>query len=453
MINLNPTSLTEYYVGLPLPWLAQGPNGQANGRALGFIMDTEIYNLMQAVQARFPHFAPPDAYGQLSIDRQLIQGYNDGYNVSPALDGYLFPDRLVHSWEQWKYAGTALGMLLQLHYQGVDGYIVQQNGLAFSLDTTIASFRKAPEQQVTLTCTTAGFLGTAVFSYVNGANTGTITTQAQAPFTYQLPNTQTLLYFAQMTYVLGAVYVIDTTGFVSYWNGATPGITHLTSPQNALRTLILNPNPNLAPIDGYAPSCGKPPFPISIKITTTGALGTMRFEYSYQGNPYSAAIISSSSQFSYLIPGTQTRILFYAANYTAGVYTINTDGTTTSGSGTVSGVVFQYSTPWMEFDANDSLWSRFLFVVNPIPSWWTNIQPTPTLTSAPNLTTINILRNIIQTWKAARSTCLGICVPIAGNQWDFPPDVKWDSGLTWDTPTPNIITYGMTDAGNYQAPT
>lgn len=421
-INLNPQNFTEFFTGLPLSWLAQGPVGQANGQALGYVVDNQIYQLQQAVQARFPGFAPSDAYAAISTERQLIQGWLDGYNVDPSLDGYMFPARLQAAWQQWQFAGTPLGILLQFHYQGVDGYLIQQNGLAFSLNTDIVSYSCYPANQIVLTCTAGGLLGTAVFSFsIENGSSGSITTLTNSPFTFQFPGTQTIAYFPQQNYLTNAVYVINTEGQISYWNGAIPGITQITSPLNALNVMIVGPNPIIDTtfaIDGYSNN-GHPSAPIVITITTGGTLGTMEYEYLTFGTTYGPFVSEAGNGFAAVLSGTQTRAIFHAGSYTgAATYTINVDGTITVVGG--PDIVNQNSIPWFTLEGDLDFWSRFIFYVDPIPEWWTDILSSPTMDSTPNITTINILRNITNTWKAAKSTSLGIYVVLENNIVGFP---------------------------------
>lgn len=133
-VNLNPTSLTAFLDGLPIPWFAQNPVGNINAQVLGYALDYQLQLLLAAVQSRFPTLAPSDALGYLADERGMIKGPSES-NASFAL-------RLRRAWDYWSLAGTPLGLLLQLHYQGVDGYgdgyidgyIAQENGLIWSLN-------------------------------------------------------------------------------------------------------------------------------------------------------------------------------------------------------------------------------------------------------------------------------------------------------------------------------
>lgn len=85
---------------------------------------------------------------------------------------------------------------------------------------------------------------------------------------------------------------------------------------------------------------------ILIKIVTGGTPGTFTFQYSVGGAAYSANVASTTDPFTYVVPGTLTKLAFANQTYTtAAVWTINTDGTISlSGTGTVSWVT-QTSSP------------------------------------------------------------------------------------------------------------
>lgn len=446
MATIN-TTINNYTQSSGIGWLTGNVNGQKWAKSVDQINSNLVFNYVQGVLARFPDYCPQDGYRWMSAERQIVQGYNDGYNVGgSSTDGYLFPARIKQAKDQWTYAGSALGVLLQLHYQGVDGYIIQQSGIAYNLDADV-SYSVFPANKIKLVCLTGGFLGTAVFKWETAGNTGTINTQPGI-FSFLIPNTQTILYFPQFNYLLNGEYFIDITGFFTYNQGATPSISQITGPQNKLNQYILDPDPNTLLIDGYAPNTGYPVYPITITITTGGALGTMA--YSWSSVIYSGSGVSQSSPFSVLLTGTQTRAIFNSGSYVLGsTYTINTDGTITASSGAPT-IISQYSTPSLIIDGD--LWNSFLFMVSPIPSWWTNIQIPATITSTPSITIINTIRSVINTWKSSVSICSGIVVPISGNIWGWPPDTKWGSGLTWGSPTPLIYTYGVTDDTNYIFP-
>jgi hypothetical protein len=140
---------TSWYAALAsaIPWLFAGPNGLAEGRALGQFADAQRLYLKQGIQQRFPDYASTDALPYLGGDRKLIQG--------PSESNANFQIRLKTAWgnspitvsapglpaaqpggvvEGWALAGTWLELLVQLYWAGFSGaVIVQQNGLAYNL--------------------------------------------------------------------------------------------------------------------------------------------------------------------------------------------------------------------------------------------------------------------------------------------------------------------------------
>lgn len=110
-----------------IPWLAGGPNGQAEAGAWPRLIDDILRD--RVTQARYQCFAglcASDALPHLGGDRRLIRGSNE-------LEAN-FRARLQNPWDQWARAGTWLGMLCQLYWFGItNAVIVQQNGLQATL--------------------------------------------------------------------------------------------------------------------------------------------------------------------------------------------------------------------------------------------------------------------------------------------------------------------------------
>jgi hypothetical protein len=94
-----------------------------------------------------------------------------------------------------------------------------------------------------------------------------------------------------------------------------------------------------------------PAVPILAKITTAGALGTMRVAFSVNGGAYGTPVLSTAVSFAMVVPGTQTTLTFSSQTYTLNdVWTFNVDGTSSiSGAGTVSWVT-QASSPLDAYD-------------------------------------------------------------------------------------------------------
>lgn len=83
-------------------------------------------------------------------------------------------------------------------------------------------------------------------------------------------------------------------------------------------------------------------------------------------------------------------------------------------------------TPWWYFDDKTDFCSRFVVIFpSPLPAWWTDIENPPTQTSAPSLSEVNAIRKIIQQWRNAEATCVGIIVSTSGLLWGYPQDQVW----------------------------
>ncbi len=97
---------------------------------------------------------------------------------------------------------------------------------------------------------------------------------------------------------------------------------------------------------GTVVASAAPAVAIDVKISTSGALGTMAFQYRLNGGVYSAPVTSTVTSFVFAVPGTLTKLTFAAQTYTAGdVWTVATTGAiTVVGVGTVTWVT-QASSP------------------------------------------------------------------------------------------------------------
>ncbi len=124
-----PLTLTTWLQGLPITWLVSDTNGRADAAAQGAVYDAQVDLLKQAVEARFPDNAPDDALPHQGGDRKLIQGFTESDDT--------FRIRLKDPWGEWGLAGTWVELLYQLYFtlgfEAGTAYIVQQNGLAYSL--------------------------------------------------------------------------------------------------------------------------------------------------------------------------------------------------------------------------------------------------------------------------------------------------------------------------------
>jgi hypothetical protein len=170
----------------------------------------------------------------------------------------------------------------------------------------------APHAAITITCTTAGALGTAAFTFnVNGVTSSPVTSAASWGTTgYLVPGTYTTVVFTAGAYVAGGtpdIYTISTLGAIAHPQGAGPAVPTMTA----------------SPVDSY--------YGCEVTITLGGANGTMRFTYSLDGVTTSAEIVSPAGGV-YAIPNTGI-VLTFAGTQTAGDYwTFNTAGPTFSSS-------------------------------------------------------------------------------------------------------------------------
>lgn len=129
-----PQNLTEFLRSLPIPWLVSNPVGYAEAGALGQVLDSHVERFKDGIKARFPTYAPADALPHIATDRSLIRG--------PAETEVHFRERLRRAWDDaWPWAGTPLGILIQLYHQGYTAaaqmVLVQQNGKYWHLNGTL----------------------------------------------------------------------------------------------------------------------------------------------------------------------------------------------------------------------------------------------------------------------------------------------------------------------------
>lgn len=102
-------------------------------------------------------------------------------------------------------------------------------------------------------------------------------------------------------------------------------------------------------------------------------------------------------------------------------------------------IVYELPAGGWTFDGNSGLpfvngfWSRFgILFPGPLPPSWTDIVSPPTSLTAPSLNEVNDIIAIVNKWRAAKATFMGINVLVSGLMWDWPPSQKWDDpGLVW----------------------
>lgn len=165
----------------------------------------------------------------------------------------------------------------------------------------------APQSAITITCTTAGALGTAAFTFQLGSgpvSAPVVSAGSWSSTGYQVPGTYTTVVFTAGSYIAGGsadIYVISTLGAVTHPQGAGPAVPTFTS----------------SPVDTYNN--------IVVTVTTAGAVGTAAFTYALDGVNASSSIITSSS---YAIPGTGL-VLAFSGTYVLGdTYTFQSAGPT-----------------------------------------------------------------------------------------------------------------------------
>lgn len=91
--------------GISPPYLL-GPTGSKYLYSMAIIYDGLTDAGAYALRARFPHYAPSDAFQWLQTDRQVDQGYSES-NAG-------FADRLPQWLDLWAHAGASTGILLSL---------------------------------------------------------------------------------------------------------------------------------------------------------------------------------------------------------------------------------------------------------------------------------------------------------------------------------------------------
>jgi hypothetical protein len=136
-------------VGVAVPWLAGGTNGQAEGGAWPAFLDYLIGQLIAARYVAYPDRTPSDALSHLGGDRLLTQGpseseanfrlrtktaWGNSPITLPSAQTGLPAVQSGGPSSGWALAGTWLQLLEELYWGGfTDVYIVQQNGYAFNL--------------------------------------------------------------------------------------------------------------------------------------------------------------------------------------------------------------------------------------------------------------------------------------------------------------------------------
>lgn len=148
---------------LRLAWMGDKAKAIMGGFAAA-MADKSLDWADAAVKMRMPTKASDvAAYPLIGSGRLLPQGPDE-------LDAD-YATRLLYWTDIWKFARTPLGMLLGLHFIGLDGcYIVQQNGLAYSLSLPLPAFGDGWDPTPNLVITNCMSLATALTSNVTAGH-------------------------------------------------------------------------------------------------------------------------------------------------------------------------------------------------------------------------------------------------------------------------------------------
>jgi hypothetical protein len=109
------------------PTALQGPVGTAFESAYGAMKDALVARLAASVKAKFPGIAPADALAAIGAERLMDRG--------PGETDAAYAIRLQNAWNTWPLAGTPRGLLRALYDAGYPNTaIVQQLGTTYQLD-------------------------------------------------------------------------------------------------------------------------------------------------------------------------------------------------------------------------------------------------------------------------------------------------------------------------------
>jgi hypothetical protein len=238
-------------------------------------------------------------------------GNNAGGGVPNTL--YNFGDPVT---AQQSLVGGELLELVQYVLKSAPGSIVQAMPLTPTTRGGVGSVTKvgtgalvitpslAPQSSITISCTTAGTLGTAVFTFgvtTNGVTVTSAPVLSAAGWSstgFLIPGTYTTWVATAGSYTNTDVYSISAQGgVITHPTGAGPAVGTYTS----------------SPVDAY--------YNVKITITTAGAVGTSQFTYSLDGGNSTSATITSSA--TYAIPGTGIVLGFSGTAVAGDTYTFS----------------------------------------------------------------------------------------------------------------------------------
>lgn len=139
-------------------WLQDESTGKPYERALGSVKDALVARTKEAVKARFPSVAPPDALGLIASERGVDRGATESEDNHRG--------RVAAAWDTWRWAGTPYGLLLAFYWAGyrpTSGRVVLQVqlGKQYELRSDFDPAVHAPEAAVTITALGTVHLGGA----------------------------------------------------------------------------------------------------------------------------------------------------------------------------------------------------------------------------------------------------------------------------------------------------
>lgn len=254
----------------------------------------------------------------------------------------------------------------------------------------VIAVSSGPGQQILITCTTTGALGTSAFTFAIGSGNASLPIVSAAGWStaYQVLGTITNITLDAGTPNVGDTWTIATTGTVTAGggNGGTLNVTQASSPFDQYEAAVQPVTTgafstgtfkyamdyrvsNGVDISNYSapigiPSAGKYAIPntgivltftqptILVKISTGGALGTGKIEVNVGGAGYGAEVPTvAGTTWSYAVPGTNTTITLATGVYVLNdVWTVSNIGVVTHSTGAGPGGVTQVSTSFVSGD-------------------------------------------------------------------------------------------------------
>jgi hypothetical protein len=157
----------------------------------------------------------------------------------------------------------------------------------------------APLSTITISCTTAGTLGNAFFTFQLGSGPVSAPIQSAAGWSstgFLVPGTYTNVVFTAGSYTTADVYTISAVGVFSHPAGAGPAVGTFTS----------------SPVDDYN---------VLITVTTGGAVSTAQFTYSLDGGNSTSSTVTTAA--TYAIPGTGIYLTISGSSTAGDTYAFN----------------------------------------------------------------------------------------------------------------------------------